>query len=85
MTSLLDYAQFGVAIFAIGALVFCIVKFLEFMTRQEASFKDTIDNHLNESKTIASEQLKSAQNLNKTVEELLTYLRYQNGRSGKKK
>ena len=79
-----ELANYGVAIFSVGALVFCIKEFLKFMTNQEASFKDTIDNHLNSSKEIASEQLKSAQSLSKTVEELLTYLRYQNGRNKSK-
>jgi hypothetical protein len=83
--NLTDYAQFGIAIFTVGALVFCIEKFLKFMEKQEESFKDTIDNHLNESAKIATKQLESAQNLNKAVEELLTFLRYSNGRHKKDK
>ena len=82
--NLLDYSQFGVAIFSIGALCYCIERFLKFMAKQEESFKNTIDNHLTSSTEVANEQLKSAQNLNKAVEELLTFLRYSNGR-GKKK
>lgn len=81
--NLLDYTEFGVAAFAIAALAFCITKFLKFMERQELNFKDTIDNHLNESAKISGEQLKSAQNLNRAVEELLTFLRYSNGRNKK--
>ena len=79
MISLIEYAQFGVAIFSIGALVFCIKEFLKFMTKQEESFKNTIDNHLHEAKELSNRQLKASENLNKAVEELLTYLRYHNG------
>lgn len=82
---LTDYAQFGVAIFAIGALCFAIEKFLKFMAKQEESFKETIDNHMYKATEVASEQIKSAQNLNKAVEELLVFLRYSNGRNKKKK
>lgn len=82
--NLLDYSQFGVAIFSIGALCYCIERFLKFMARQEESFRDTIDNHLNNATSVANEQLKSAQNLNKAVDELLTFLRYSNGNHRKK-
>jgi len=75
---LLDYAQFGVAIFAIGSLVFCIKEFLKFMTKQESSFKNTIDNHLHEARDVQGEQLKVNQNLNRTVGELITFLRCNN-------
>ena len=80
MTTLIDAAQFGVAIFAIAALVFVIVKFLEFMKKQEENFKDTIDNHLKETSERLNENTTVSKNLNKTVEELLKYLRYQNGK-----
>ena len=83
--NLLDYTQFGVAIFAIAALTFCIKEFLKFMSKQEESFKNTIDNHLTSATEVANEQLKSAQILNKAVEELLTFLRYSNGRGKKSK
>lgn len=83
--NLLDYSQFGVAIFAIAALAFCIKEFLKFMMKQEESFKNTIDNHLTNATMVANEQLKSAQSLNKAVEELLVFLRYSNGRGRKGK
>jgi hypothetical protein len=78
-----EYSQFGIAIFAIAALVFCIVKFLDFMARQEKNFKNTIDNHLDSSKKSAEDQTKMSHELRSAVKELLQFLRYYNNKNGK--
>jgi len=69
--NLIDYAQFGVAVFSIAALVYVISKFLKFMEIQERNFKDTIDNHL-------EAQRKANNELTAAIKELLDFLKWQN-------
>jgi len=76
--ALLEYTQFGVAIFSIAALVFCVGKFLEFMKQQEVSFKNTVDNHLDSLKEASGVQSRVQGELCKAVDELIRFLRYQN-------
>lgn len=83
MESLFDYAQFGVAIFAIGVLCYVIKEFLRFMTKQEENFRETINSHMKDATQVAGKQIESSQNLNRAVEELLTFLRYSNGKNKK--
>ena len=85
MINLVDYIQLGVAGIAVIVILLVVKEFLRFTKHQEDNFVSVIKNHLSESSKIATEQLKSAQNLNKAVEELLTFLRYSNGKHKKKR
>lgn len=81
---LINYTEFGVAIFAIAVLYFSIVKFLKFMEVQEKNFKDTLDLHLRRQNESNLKQVEHSKILNSTIKELLTFLRYKNGNSKKK-
>ena len=95
-TILLDIAKVGGPIALALVVIWLIIKvfvtnlkdmqkmFIEFIGKQEASFKDTIDNHLNEAKRVSADQTRASCDLKTAVNELLTFLRYQNGRSKRK-
>ena len=95
-TILLDVAKVGGPIAIALVVIWLIIKlfmanlkdmqkmFIEFIGKQEASFKDTIDNHLNEAKKVSADQTRASCDLKTAVNELLTFLRYQNGRDRRK-
>lgn len=67
---MLPYAEYGVAIFAITALVFVICKFLKFIKCQNKSSTQFMENHV-ESSTRASQRLADM------IEAMLGYLERQ--------
>lgn len=74
---LYNLAQFGVAIFSVGALVYVITfvvkRFLDFLKQQEDNFNLIIKNHLH-SDTEAKNELKNSNfALTKAVEHLIRY------------
>jgi uncharacterized protein HemX len=89
----LDYAEYGVAIFAVAMLGFVVylfirredrrdenqakkdTQFLSFMEKQELSFKNTIDNHLDEQKKAMESLTAVTDKQNQVSEELLDYLK----------
>lgn len=79
---LYNLAQFGVAIFAVGALAYVITfvvkRFLDFLTRQENNFTEIIKNHLH-SDTDAKNKLEQSNSaLTKAVEQLIRFLEKNN-------
>ena len=76
--SLVEYGVVGIAI-ALIVLIFCLVdRFFRFAKHQEDSFKNTIDNHMNEQAKLNRDQLEMNKSLKSTVDELLTFLKYHN-------
>ena len=67
----LDFAQFGVAIFSMAVLGFVIREFLKFAKNQENNFVGVIKNHLRHS-------TKATNKLEKTVKELIIFLKNNN-------
>ena len=75
------FAEYGVAIFAIGALVFVIRAFLKnakdkdivfttYMKKKDEAFSSVINNHLNDAAKINREMIASNQSLAKSHERL---------------
>ena len=73
-----DFAQYGIAIFSVGALVYVITfvvkKFLDFLKTQEESFNCIITNHLHDD-MIAKNKLEASNiSLTKAIEQLVRLL-----------
>lgn len=66
----LPLAEYGVAIFTIGALVFVIMKFLKHMQKKDEAFSYVINNHLSEDKEVKEKLVASNQALAKSHERL---------------
>lgn len=80
--TIIDYAQFGVAIFSVAALAyvvtFIVKRFLDFLKAQEISFTEIITNHLAESNKILSENTQSAIKLKNAIYNLMKWLNKNN-------
>lgn len=79
---LFELSQFGVAIFAVGALAYVITfvvkRFLDFLQKQEDNFTEIIKNHISDD-TKAKNKLEQANiGLTNAVEQLIRFLEKNN-------
>ena len=79
---LYNLAQFGVAIFAVGALAYVITftvkRFLDFLTRQEDNFTAIIKNHISDDTKAKNKLEQSNTALTTAVEQLIRFLEKNN-------
>jgi len=76
--SLIDYAQFGVAIVAIAAIVMIVKAFLKSIKEKDEQFTDVIKNHLQHDIESRSQLEKSHQRLADMIEQLIHWLDHNN-------
>ena len=76
--NLLDYAQFGVAIFAIACLGFVIKQFISFLKKQEDNFTEIIKNHLKHSTEAEKEVATSNIEMTTVIKQLIRFLERNN-------
>jgi len=76
--SLLDYAQFGVAIFSIACLGYIVKLFIGFIKKQEDNFNEVIKNHIKHSTNAETNLEKSNTKMTAVLEQLIRYLERSN-------
>jgi len=80
--TLFDLANYGVAIFAVGCLVYVITfvvsKFLKFQEKQEDNFNEIIRNHISDDTKAKNRLEQSNVGLTKVIEQLIRFLESNN-------
>jgi hypothetical protein len=78
MSELLNYAQFGVGIVAIAAIVTIVKAFLKSIKEKDEQFTEVVKNHLQHDIESRNQLEKSHQRLADMIEQLLRWLERNN-------
>lgn len=75
-----EFLEYGVAVVAIGGMIYIVKKSLCFMKRQEENFHKIITNHLHDNAEANKKLEQSHLQLSMMIKELLSFLRNSNGK-----
>ncbi len=78
MSELLNYAQFGVGIVAIAAIVMVVKAFLKSIKEKDEQFTEVVKNHLQHDIESRSQLERSHQRLADMIEQLIRWLEHSN-------
>jgi len=77
--TLLEFADYGITFFSIGAIITLILQFLKYIGHQREDFLNIITNHMKHESECNERFREATDKLTDTVKELLEFLRYHNG------